>query len=181
MKKSFLTILSMLLLFNLYSQNNEEKIKWQKQSPLSWDDFRAEPDTTNSYSANTNSGIGYSGNYSTSSGKPILQFEVFSSFYPEKSWVKDISDEEYLLAHEQLHFDISELHARKLRKALKNYEIGRTIRQDLEKIYNRVESERVSMQNKFDRETSHSENKTAEMKWRNFIQLELKKLEAFSR
>ena len=79
-----------------------------------------------------------------------------------------------------MHFDISELHARKLREALADYEIGRNIRQDLKRIYNKIESERVSMQNKFDRETSHSENRSEEMKWRKFVAEELKKLEEYS-
>ncbi|MBT8295891.1 MAG: DUF922 domain-containing protein [Gramella sp.] len=175
---------SLLFLFFLcisfgYAQELE-KIQWQKSRPLTWEDFKAEPDTSNTFSANTNSGISYSWNYSTASGEPVLKHEVYTNFYPERSWVKDIQDEEYLLAHEQLHFDISELHARRLRKALAQYEIGRNIRQDLKKIYNSIEAERSSMQHQFDRETSHSENIEAEYKWRKFIQQELKKLEKFS-
>lgn len=163
-----------------FSQKEQEKIQWQQGKLLTWSDFKAEPDNSNSYSANTNSGISYSWNYSTASGVPVLLHEVFTNFYPNLSWVKEIRNEEYLLAHEQLHFDISELHARKLREALADYEIGRNIRQDLKRIYNKIESERVSMQNKFDRETSHSENRSEEMKWRKFVAEELKKLEEYS-
>lgn len=147
---------------------------------LTWEDFKAQPDKSNSYSANTNSGISYSWNYSTASGKPVLEHEVFTNFYPNLSWVKQIQDEEYLLAHEQLHFDISELHARKLRKALDGYEIGRNIRLDLKRIYKRIEAERDSMQNQFDKETSHSENKSAEMRWRKFVGDELESLKDYS-
>ncbi len=164
-----------------FSQEEQEKIKWQEGRLLSWEDFKAEPDATLPYTANTNSGISYIWNYSTASGVPVLEHEVFTSFYPNKSWVqKHVHDEIYLLKHEQLHFDISELHARKLRKALAEYEIGRNIRQDLKRIYNRIESERTGMQNRFDLETSHSENKDAEMKWRVFVENELKKLEEYS-
>lgn len=176
------TAIFLLLVFShsSFSQEKVEKIKWQQGQPLTWNDFRALPDDSNSYSANTNSGISYTWSYSTSSGKPVLEHEVFSNFYPENSWVKDIEDEEYLLAHEQLHFDISELHARKLRKALHEYKIGRNIRQDLKRLYNKIEAERAAMQKRFDKETSHSEIKEAEMQWRKFIQQELKKLEEFS-
>ncbi|MDX1761505.1 MAG: DUF922 domain-containing protein [Christiangramia sp.] len=179
--KDFLAILIILnLSFSVVAQETSEKISWQESRPLTWADFKADPDNSNSYSANTNSGISYSWNYSTASGEPILEFEVLSNFYPNRSWVKDIEDEDYLLAHEQLHFDISELHARKLRKALNDYEIGRNIRQDLRRIYDKVEKERVAMQNEFDRETSHSENNTAEMQWRKFIASELEKYDEFS-
>ena len=159
---------------------SQEKIEWREERPLSWNDFKAEADSEISYTANTNSGISYSWNYSTATGEPILEHEVHAFFYPEKSWVKTAEMEDYLLAHEQLHFDISELHARKLRKAIENYEIGRTIRQDLKRIYNQIEKERLNMQNLFDEDTSHSENKEAEMKWRRFVQEELKKLSRYS-
>ncbi|PTX42421.1 uncharacterized protein DUF922 [Christiangramia gaetbulicola] len=181
MKIHGLLICCLLCIASSLSQEEQEKIKWQEGRPLTWEDFKAEPDTTLSYSANTNSGISYTWNYSTATGVPVLEHEVFTNFYPNKSWVqKDIHDEDYLLKHEQLHFDISELHARKLRKALAEYEILRNIRQDLKRIYNRIEAERVEMQNKFDRETSHSENKEAERKWREFVKQELKKLAKYS-
>ena len=116
MKKSGLLICLLLFFSITFSQEEQEKIKWQANRHLTWNDFKAAPDTTLSYSANTNSGISYSWNYSTATGVPVLEHEVFTNFYPNRSWVQDdIHDEEYLLGHEQLHFDISELHARKLR------------------------------------------------------------------
>jgi hypothetical protein len=180
MKNLLIFLFFSALSFNIYGQEKNEKIKWDEKRPLKWADFKAEPDTTNDYSANTNSGMSYSWNYSTASGKPVLEHEVFSNFYPNLSWVKDIENEEYLLAHEQLHFDISELHARKLRKAIEEYEIARNIRQDLKRIYSKIEADRVAMQNQFDRETSHSENREAEMKWRKFVASELEKFKDYS-
>ncbi|MDX1544855.1 MAG: DUF922 domain-containing protein [Christiangramia sp.] len=166
--------------FNSFSQDKKVKIRWQEDRPLTWQDFRAEPVESLSYSANTNSGIGYSWDYSTATGTPVLNHEVTSNFYPEHSWVKEVDDMEYLLDHEQLHFDISELHARKLRKALAEYEIGRNIRLDLKRIYNKVETERSLMQKRFDKETSHSEDFDAEMRWRKFVANELEKLKKYS-
>jgi len=180
MKNVGFLIIILLISSAVLAQEKQEKIRWQQDRPLTWKDFKALPDDSNSYSANTNSGISYTWSYSTSSGTPILEHEVFSNFYPQLSWVKEIENEQYLLAHEQLHFDISELHARKLRKALEQYEIGRNIRQDLKRIYQKIEAERTAMQNKFDKETSHSEFREAEMKWRKFIQQELKKLQQYS-
>ena len=178
--KNLIVALLLILSVQLSAQEKNEKIKWDEKRPLNWADFKAEPDTTNDYSANTNSGMSYSWNYSTASGKPVLEHEVFSNFYPNLSWVKDIENEEYLLAHEQLHFDISELHARKLRRAIEEYEIARNIRQDLKRIYSKIEADRVAMQNQFDRETSHSENRKAEMKWRKFVASELEKFKDYS-
>ena len=174
----FLLILSFSVSSN--AQEKKEKIEWKEGQVLSWSDFKAEADESSDYAANTNSGISYSWNYSTASGQPVLTHKVSTNFYPNLSWVKEDEKDAYLLAHEQLHFDISELHARKLRKAIQEYEIGRTIRLDLKRIYNRVEAERVTMQNRFDRKTSHSQIKEAEMNWRKFIASELQKFEAYS-
>ncbi len=182
MKNFTILFFSLLLAYTSFSQKEgEEKIQWRNSRLLTWEDFKAEPDESLPFSANTNSGISYSWSYSTASGKPDLKYEVSSNFYPYKSWVKDIENEAYLLSHEQLHFDISELHARKLRQALDNYIPGRSIRQDLKSIYNNIESERSAMQNLFDKESQHSENREAEIRWRNFVAKELKKLEAYSK
>ena len=178
--KTFIAIVFILSNLISFSQDKGEKLQWQKERPLTWEDFKATPEESNSYSANTNSGISYTWQYSTASGKPVLEHEVFSNFYPNLSWVKEIQDEEYLLAHEQMHFNISELHARKLRKALDEYEIGRSVRQDLKRIYSSIEAERSAMQKRFDKETSHSENREEEMQWREFVAEELNKLEKFS-
>lgn len=163
------------------SQEKDEKIRWRDDLQLSWEDFKAEPDLSSSYSANTNSGISYDWSYSKARGEVKLEHEVFSNFYPYRSWVKpDLRDDEYLLAHERLHFDISELHARRLRKALSEYEPARNIRQDLKQIYNRIDEERRKMQKAFDKETNHSENREAETAWRKFVKTELEKLSDFA-
>ncbi|APU69310.1 DUF922 domain-containing protein [Christiangramia flava] len=162
------------------SEAQQEKISWSQNRPITWSDFRGAPEENSPYSANVNSGIGYSWSYSTASGEPILVFEVSCSFYPELSWRKaTITDADYLLEHERAHFDISELHARKLQQALENYEIGRTVRLDLRRIYQKIESERVAMQERFDKETSHSENRNKELEWQVYIDRELEKLKSF--
>jgi hypothetical protein len=180
MKSLLGCFLILLLPLSNFAQGENEKIRWEANLPLTWEDFKAKPDRSNSYSANTNSGISYSWSYSTNTGEPVLKHEVYSNFYPQLSWVKEIHDETYLLAHEQLHFDISELHARKLRKALDEYQIGRNIRQDLKRLYNKIEAERAAMQEQFDKETLHSENREAELNWRKFIAGELRRLESYS-
>ncbi len=71
-----------------------------------------------------------------------------------------------LLAHEQLHFDITELFARKLRKAMVefDFENSRNLRAALQALYKKTEMERALMQKKFDVETKH----TAQMKPHNW-------------
>lgn len=105
-----------------------------------------------------------------------MNFEVNSYFYPQLSWVDGNSKKEYLLGHERLHFDITELHARILRKKLKEInfdELNSDPKKVLDSVYEIVEKDRREMQTRYDRETNHSLNKEIEAKWRLFVEEQL--------
>ncbi len=165
----------------LQAQPNPEKIYWQDE-PLSWIDFKAAPVKESPFQANTNAGISYSWNLKNENGVISLLYEVYSFFNPHNSWVVPTSKSDYLLAHEQLHFDITELHARKLRKALSNVkmqQLGKDPKTFLNSLYSKFEKERSAMQQKFDRESNHSMNKEAEAKWQIFVKEELDRLKDY--
>ncbi len=172
-------LLIFVLAVPVMAQENE-KLSWYQEKPLSWSDFKASPKKHLPYKANTNSGLSFSWNSTESISGIELNYEVRSNFYTNRSWVKEIEEVDYLLAHEQLHFDITELHARKLRKALESYEPNEKMKKELDAIYSKVEKQRRQMQTQFDKETNHSINKEAEFKWRVFIKQELDKLSEFS-
>src|SRR5690606_30202906 len=111
------------LALTLVSAQVQEKIFWQEDG-LSWNDFKSAPNQSSSFHANTSAGISYSWGIKNSNGIIELNYEVLSFFNPENSWVKPGSDNKYLLQHEQLHFDITELHARKLRKKLSEIKVN---------------------------------------------------------
>ena len=177
--KGFIFLLIFILTVPVLAQENE-KISWNAEKSLSWSDFKASPKKHLPYKANTNSGISFSWNSSESSSGIELNYEVGSNFYPNRSWVKEIEEVDYLLAHEQLHFDITELHARKLRKSLESYEPGNKMKKELDAIYSEIEKKRRQKQIRFDKETNHSINKEAEFKWRLFVKQELYKLNYYS-
>lgn len=171
----------MLAVAKGFSQLPENKTIWQEES-LTWDDFKGAPEPENLFDANTNSGISYSWSLRSSEKQTNFLFTVQTYFYPDLSWVKPDKRSSELLAHEQLHFDITELHARKLKKAMKYYKLPEQhkIKRELEKIYRDIEFSRKQMQERYDRETDHSQNSQAQKKWNAFIISELQKLSAFS-
>ena len=169
----------LILGYTNYCQD-ELRYTYSEHPKLTWEDFKAEPKTSSQFQANTNSGFSYSWSYSSNNGEMKLTYDVYSTFYPNRSWVDPEHKTAKLLAHEQLHFDISELHARKLLKALSEYKLGRNIRQDLKSIYTKIEKERIAMQQSFDKESNHSLNAEEEQRWQNFIAKELQNLEQFS-
>lgn len=182
MKFSF-TILFLLVFFGATGQQDPDKIFW-KENILTWEDFRAEPDRNSTYQANTSAGLSYSWGIRNENGVVTLKYEVLSYFNPDGSWVVPKSrGSEYLLSHEQLHFDITELHARKLRKMLAEIKVDKLSkdpRKDLNKLYEIIEKERDAMQLKYDKETNHSLNREAEAHWQNFVKKELKKYENYN-
>lgn len=176
--KFILVIFLYVVSGSIQAQHDPEKIYWQEE-PLTWKDFRAQPVKNSPYKANTNAGLSYSWSLKKENEVIELQYEVFSFFNPEGSWVFPESKSEYLLAHEQLHFDITELHARKLRKELEHVSVNqleKNPKEVLNSFYKRIEKERAAMQQRYDRETNHSINKEAEAKWQEFVREELEML-----
>lgn len=162
-------------------KNNEKPIEWSKIL-LTWENFEAAlPSEKPEHAAASSTGITYSWSYSTAQGIPELRFSVHTYFYPKKSWVDSLRKTPALLKHEQLHFDISELYARKLLKALKEYVAMRNIRVDLREIHQEIEAERKFLQNQYDKETRHGTDNPAQLQWEKTIQNELKKLENYKR
>ena len=150
-----------------------DRFSYAEKSTLDWSDFRGEPKGETHFDASLNSGITYQWSYSKDDGEDIaLDFEVDSFCYPSLSWVKKGQTSDYLLAHEQLHFDISELHARIMRKKLKEYqpEKGKNVREDLNSMYKTVERMRINMQEDYDEQTKHSRDKVAQKKWKQKVE-----------
>lgn len=159
------------------AQDDQEKIAWEEDI-LTWEDFKGKPDLNSDFKANTNTGIIYSWGLRKANGEVTLKYEVYNNFYPQLSWVNPGSKVNHLLKHEQLHFDISELHARKLRKKLSEIDLEQldaNSKQLLNDLYSEIDRERSAMQKIFDKESMHSVNREQEIKWQKFVKEELQK------
>ncbi|MGB7784793.1 MAG: DUF922 domain-containing protein [Salinimicrobium sp.] len=176
--KTKIFLLFLVLSAGLQAQQPEEKILWS-ENLLTWEDFKSAPPPGHAFHASANTGLSYSWSAKILGEEVELVYTVNSYFYPQFSWVSKKND--LLLAHEQLHFDISELHARKLRMALDQFDPAKYkgLKTPLAEIYEKIEGERTSMQEQYDRETRHSENKEAQQLWEKKIALELQKLKKF--
>ncbi len=161
-----------IILFLFFVNNNGYvgKFSYTERSELAWSDFRGRPQTSSTFDASVNTGITYQWSYGKDRDDIELNYQVDSFCYPSLSWVKRGQMSEHLLSHEQLHFDISELHARIMRKRLKEYKPGGNIRRDLNKMYKLVERMRINMQERYDEETNHSKNVENQKKWEKKIQ-----------
>lgn len=171
--------LALLFFFISTPQNVSEKIKWDENQKLTWNDFRGKPIRSASFVASTNTGISFQYSYSQKNGDVSVEYSVESFFHPEGSWYLAERVTPYILKHEQAHFDISELHARILRKNLYGKDFSKRIKSEIESIYQKVEQQRRAMQTKFDAETDHSRNEEKEVFWQEYIANQLAQYNAW--
>jgi hypothetical protein len=162
-----------------YAQDTEKP--WDSEKKLSWSDFKGEPDFEHPYAAITYSGMSYGFSADIVNGKVLVKYEVKSFFVASKSWVKKrYSKDKDLLKHEQLHFDITELYARKFRKRLSRMVFTEDVKSEIKKVYHEVTNEKTKLQELYDIETDHSKKELIQTKWQLKIAMELKKLINFA-
>lgn len=141
-------------------KETDEYLPWFSERRLSWDDFRCEPKRNTDAVALTSTALGIA--YKVSGGK--LTYEINCSFSKTRSW--GLLKTPYILAHEQGHFDITEIYARKLHKELSEYEFNkRTFKLDVSTIYNRIVKEKENLQFAYDGQSDHSRNKAFQLEW----------------
>lgn len=148
---------------------------WSDTKTLTWADFQGIPSAGDDFVASTNSGVSFSYSISFNKGKKEFSFTVESHFYPELSWFRKGQVNDYILGHEQTHFDISELHARILKQRLSEATFTGAIKEEIQIIYEKTEQQRRDMQNQFDAETVHSKVRKKEIEWEKFVADQLKR------
>jgi len=162
---------SLILFFSIFFSGHEGRyITWSATVPLTWDDFRGRPHVHSSVGAVTMSGISL--NYEGTEGSLVAT--VKATFDKEESWVNLKAADDHVLRHEQLHFDITELYARKLRAALKRISSGIPKPEKVvEKLFDRYSGESKSYQDLYDKETDHSRNVKQQAAWEEKVKREL--------
>jgi len=153
-KRVIITILSLLVLLGMLEKDfliNRETVYWKSDNSLTWDNFRGYPNYLSKYSAAITSDFDY-----TFIGDSLdtIKIEAFSQ--PHHSWVKgSTKDSEYVLRHENYHFNVSELIARKFRKEILELNQASFNKKTVKTIYRKYRNELLSVQNKYDTDTDH--------------------------
>jgi predicted secreted Zn-dependent protease len=161
----------------LYSQ----KIYWREDVKLNWSNFKSKVNNQRGANVVAYTNCGWTYSYVKSSNpKAPIKIEIQTLFNEDKSWkdVKRIND--YVLLHEQKHFDAAEVYARKLRK-----EIAEKIKtsSDFDKyfkaIYNRNLKEYQDFQRTYDRETKNGMLEEKQSEYNRIIAEELENYKSY--
>ena len=174
---SYLTILFSLFTFGaeeLKSSVTSDEIAWKASRRLTWDDFRAKADDNDPLHALTATNIDMKAKCENGE----LKVKVESVFETKASWSKNKKSDR-LLFHEQLHFDITEIYARRLRKELTNLPGACDNPEKINQVTDRIFEEWKKQEDVYDKETNHGLDQEKMKIWASKVTAELKSLENF--
>ena len=153
-----------------------DTILWRESYKLQWVDFQATPDENSNTRARTAASLFC---YPEYKGNGII-CKVLCYFERQSSWVQKNHKLDYILKHEQGHFDLYEVYARILRKRLSEMKFKRKdLESDLNKMVEKLGKESRARQKKYDKATGFAKNEVNQQKWLKKIAEELKELEQY--
>lgn len=186
-RRLFFIFLSLAIAIQSFSQSDSLKIEsdeviyWSENNLLKYIDFQARQDS--SYNVD--------GLLANATAATEIRFSVFTNddgntcfkvmnvFLRNKSWM--VKKTPYVLQHEQLHFDISEVYARRIRKRLSQL-IGDDMA-DVNVLKDEIQillKERMFRQQQYDHDTDHGNLFDQQQRWNKMIKVELIELDGFS-
>ena len=174
-----------LLLFQYYlrAQTNltvdHDRIFWSDTTTIKWSDFQGTNDSVKSLSAISKIELPYS----TSSDREVdMTFTIQTSFVRSESWYQEGKQNNILLLHEKLHFDIAELHRRLIVKAIVEGEFNSdTYKEEVDKIVIAIwENSYRKMQDKYDLETNYARIFKPQIYWNQRVADQLESMKEFA-
>ncbi|GBL35585.1 hypothetical protein EMGBS15_11800 [Filimonas sp.] len=181
-KRALFVLLLLEIIGTSFAGNDDRQtILWSRNRPLVWSDFQGKLDAK-IVAQNPVEGdqVIEDGNRTTIIHTEMdaycyQQIEFMSKYYGDtvtyevktlfnvaKSWTNSTSD--YILNHEQRHFDLGEVYARKLRKYLRDSLTGYESSVQ-NKIFTRYINENQEAQKRYDSLTNHSINSEAQLNY----------------
>lgn len=153
----------------------EDLLAWNASRKLSWSDYKAAPNPGSDAAATTTTYLSI--DYHISGNN--FSYTIKSWFSRTLSWGRHKTS--YILSHEQGHFDIAEIYARKLHRRMSEYRFDKdSYRKELKRVYDEVTGEKAGLQEQYDRETQHSINKEKQAEWEKKIRSMLEELKDYA-
>jgi hypothetical protein len=158
-------------------------LAWSESRRLSWSDFLGMPQMASEASATT----AYVISCETECDGDTFTFRVTTMFLPDRSWVKPGilslgGPSRRILLHEQTHFDLGEVHARELRRALGELQDPCTrSRDERNAIIARVLRVDEEAQHRYDLETESGANLSRQAEWDSRVERQLSALRRYAK
>ena len=175
---SVFALIFVLCSFSFRQSNDSDKIFWEKNVKLSWNDYKGKPDPNmEGVKTYTNYHIKTTSHYFGGSVEYVIKCYVSS----QAPWVEKGDQNDNLLHHEHVHFDIGEIFARKIRKAVKEYAFKmESLNKDYNTVFQNLMKECDTYDELYDSETTKGENVDKQKEWEQKIAKELLGMEPYS-
>ena len=172
-----LRLFSMLVFFCFATLiSAQEKLAWNENRQLAWDVFQSKDIAISSKAAATTfCGISYLLNSSTKKFT-ARQVKIEAFFVPSKSWAHKDHKTDFVLMHEQSHFDIAELFARRFRKLISDKTMDA---KTLQKYYTDTYDDYKDYQQDYETVTNHGRFRDKQYEYTEKINQEIEKLSDF--
>lgn len=154
----------------------QDKIFWNENRKLEWPDFQSQtkPNTSQA-AATTYCGMSYLLDSPTKKFTD-KQVKIESFFIPSKSWAHPEHKTDNVLMHEQSHFDIAELFARRFRKIISDKSLDT---KSLQKYYERIYDDYKTYQQDYETVTNHGRIRDKQLEYSQKINKEIEELSDF--
>jgi hypothetical protein len=156
---------------NTYAQENF--VTWTNKKQLEWSDFSGPVKDSSHFDAESFAEVRFTYTFNSLQD---FHFDVTATFNKNTSWYKKEAQSPLLLKHEQLHFDIAELFAKKLKAEFESFPYTENFRKEIADLFEKKKLQYHLMQDKYDQETSHSLNLEKQRLWEFAIRDELRKM-----
>jgi len=140
-------------------------LRWRADNKLTWADFKGLVNTASTRDAHSRTIIRNSYDAVRHGRIYQIKFGMMAGFDRAGSWVRPNAKTTPLLKHEQLHFDITELFARKLYIAYGDQVYTNNYKQQMKRIYSDILLQAEQMQDRYDAETDHSRRAGRQLEW----------------
>lgn len=148
------------------TSDQDNLILYRPGSPLKIRDFKGKPDETSPGVGATYSGILMEMEGQETQGLLTVTVTLTIYFDRSRSWMKKEGRNTQVLAHEQLHFDLTTIRACALARAIaQETYTAATIRQRLRELQQQYTQELGREQQDYDRETHHGTLDKAQKQW----------------
>lgn len=162
----------MTILPEVFAQQQDDYVVWEEGNGLRWQHFKGAPDAGDQvHAAVTFAGIELKVEKVNLLGE--ITFKAQAVFDQQQSWSYPNRQTATILQHEQLHFDIAEVYARKLERKLNALRIRQGQKAAAKKLLDRYTRAQLACQARYDRETVHGLHPQQQQAWRELIRQEL--------
>ena len=145
---------------------------------LAWNDFKGIPVENSKAVAITSSGFGYKADIKNTGPVGQINIGVYCYFNKNTSWVKSGKNSDYILEHEQNHFNISFVAAKNFIEKLKSASFTRSnYNEILSRIYKESFYIMNTMQDDYDHQTKNGQDRNSQNLWNDFLS---KKISGFT-